>query len=258
MIEVTAFFTTLKESMEQHADRLKKGRIFLPQYLKGRRFTKALHPIAATLARRLNLKVEEEVANSFLKKYRIGDRQQVDFVFAVRRDEGVPLLFLEVESLGGAQLYQFCEHRGINKEENCNKLWYYYETLANHFTAGQRVPRYFVWLLILPDCRIERSPYQWWDANPNYKFIHPSLKELVCQSPYRFYDHLIKTSARLFIEKYQDFLAPWTNGWVTKGLRECQEVCELVFITCTIDRLIMSRGKDFFDPNQEVSVPLNW
>ncbi len=258
MIEINSFFTHLKHSMEQHSDRLKKGRIFLPQYLRGRRFTKGFRPIAYTLAKRLELKVRKEVQNPFLEQYELGKPQRVDFAFAGRRAETTPLLFLEVESLGGSQLYQFYEHRQIKEEANYNKLWYYYGTLGNYYTTCKRVPRYFVWFLILPDRQIERSPYQWWDPTPDYKFFHPSLKELVCESPYRFYDHLIKASARLFIKKKKEFLSPAKRKWFRMELRECQDVCELVFITCTVDRLIMSRGKDLFDPCREMSVPLNW
>jgi hypothetical protein len=83
-----------------------------------------------------------------------------------------------------------------------------------------------------------------------------SLKELVYESPYRFYDHLIKSAARLFITKHHDFKPTVSGRWTKIKLTEFQDVCELVFITCSWDRLIMSRGKDHFDPKREINVSL--
>ncbi len=251
MIEIEEFFAMLKECMEAYAGRLRNGRIILPQYLKGGSLEPAFRPVARCLARTSNLRLKK-VSNPFLREYECGNRQIVDFGF-VKKDNA-PVSFLELESLGGSQLYQFFEYKGM--KDNSNKLWYYYGTLGNYYTSGKRIPRYFVWLLCLPDCRVDLSPYQQWDIQ--YKFIHPSLKGLVCQSPYRFYDHLIKSAARLFVTKPHEFKLRGTNKWTKIKLTEFEDACELVFITWTGDRLIMSRGKDLFEVNKEKSVALNW
>jgi hypothetical protein len=88
--------------------------------------------------------------------------------------------------------------------------------------------------------------------------FHPSLKQLVYESPYRFYDHLIKSAARLFITEDQEFKDPHSGKCIKKKLTEFRDVCELIFITATRDRLIMSRGTDGFDPKKKIRVSLNW
>ncbi len=250
MIAIEEFLTKLKECMEVDPKRLRNGRIILPQYLEGGLLEPAFTPVARCLARTFNLR-SQKLSNQFLTEYDCG-LQIVDFAFM--KKDNTPVLFLELESLGGSQLYQFFEYKGI--KHNCNKLWYYYATLGNYYTSGKKIPRYFVWLLCLPDCRVDSSPYQQWDIH--YEFIHPSLKTLVCQSPYRFYDHLIKSAARLFVTKPHEFKLRGTNKWTKIKLTEFEDTCELVLMTWTGDRLIMSRGKDLFDLNKEKSVALNW
>ncbi len=112
-----------------------------------------------------------------------------------------------------------------------NKLWYYYGTLVNHYTYHRKTPRYYVWLLVLPNREVRR--YQLWDVTPEYNLFHPSLGRLIYQNPYLFYDHLIKSAVRLFISKRHDFKHPHTNRWERRSLIEFQDVCELDFITCT-------------------------
>jgi len=74
----------------------------------------------------------------------------------------------------------------------------------------------------------------------------------------RFYDHLIKSAARLFLtgNKYMKEIEQ-SAGKTHRG-KGIHDVCELVFITCTGDRLILFRGKDLFDPKKERIVKLNW
>jgi len=255
VIEIKDFFTRLKESMENHARELKQGDLFLPEYLSGHALTRDVFPkISDTLASALNLEIVPEYHNDMPppSEYKCGKFQRVDY-FLHRGSE--PNFFLELESLDRSQLNTFMEHENISEADNDNKLWYYYGTLVNNYTFGQSIPKYFVWLLILPDRQVE--PYQIWDVTPDYKFFHPSLKKLVYQSPYRFYDPLIKSAARLFITRDYNFKHPGTKKWTKKRLVQFQDVCELVFITCTMDRLFMSRGKDIFSPEEEVSIGLN-
>ena len=121
--------------------------------------------------------------------------------------------------------------------------------------SKQTIPRCFVWLLILPDEKVDDYTANLWDirkcGQTQDHILHPSLKGLIFENPYRFYDHLIKTSARMFLEATRDEL----DG---KCLKDFQNDCELVFLTCTGDRLIMSRGKNQFSPEKEKSVAINW
>jgi hypothetical protein len=255
MIEINQFFTELKESIEKHSQDLKRGDLFLPRYLSRHTLTNKIFPrVASTLASNLKLDITPEYYNDMPPpdEYECGKFQRVDYL--LRRGEE-PMFFLELESLDRAQLYAFLDHEGIAEVDNDNKLWYYYGTLVNSFDFGKKVPKYFVFFLILPDRRVE--PYQIWDVTPEYKFFHPSLKKLVYESPYKFYDHLIKSAARLFISKEHGFKGPSARKWTKKTLAQLQDVCELVFITCTGYQLVMSRGRDSFDPKKEISIRLN-
>jgi len=254
MIEMEEFLTKLKECMEAHQKRLRNGRIILPQYLEGGSLEPAFKPVARCLARTFNLR-SQKLSNQFLTEYDCG-LQIVDFAFM--KKDNTPVLFLELESLDGSQLFHFFEHRNITNKDNYNKLWYYYGTLGNYYTADLRVPKYFVWLICLPDRQVEPYHKNLWDFKPAYRFFDPSLKCLVYENPYRFYDRLIKTSALRFVKNERRFLDRTTRSWIQKDCRISQDVCELVFITWTGDRLIMSRGKDLFDVNKEKSVALNW
>jgi len=78
----------------------------------------------------------------------------------------------------------------------------------------------------------------------------------VYENPYLFYDQQIKALARAFLRDQVEFFDSKTRKWKKKTWKEYQEVCELVFITCTIDRLILSRGRDFFDRDKEITAAL--
>lgn len=255
MVEIAEFLTKLKESIEHHARELRRGDLFLPEYLTRNAFTKGVFPkIADALASALDLEIAREHRNYMPppKEYECGTYQRVDYVLG---QSSAPKFFLELESLDRSQLYTFWDGEASDAD-NDNKLWYYYGTLVNHYTYERRAPRFFVWLLILPDRQVER--YQLWDVAPAYKLFHRSLRKLVFKNPHRFYDHLIKSAARLFITQHHDFKLPGATNWTKKSLTEFQDVCELVFITCTGERLLLSRGKDLFDPEKEKSVALNW
>jgi len=163
----------------------------------------------------------------------------------------------EVQTLDRAQLYLFWEHKKLKDKYNANKLWYYYGTLAKYYDLKQPIPRYFVWLLVLPDRSVKSYPT--WDVHVRqYKYFHRSLRKLIFENPYRFYDHLIKTAARLFLTENKDINELEQSARKTHRGKGIHDVCELVFITCTGDRLILSRGKDLFEPKKERIVKLNW
>ena len=164
MITIEGFVKHLKESMEEHSESLKEGAAFLHEYLKGKEFTSNVFPeVIHTLSKRLGLGVRSEFQNKFLPKYEIGYPQRVDYAFMqTRRD---PAIFLELESLGRSQLYLFTD-AVFHPKNNDNKLWYYSGTLGNHFTAGLTVPRFFVFLLSLPNRQV--TPYQLWDIHKEY------------------------------------------------------------------------------------------
>lgn len=255
MIKIDEFFVELKESIEAHSIDLKRGKLFDPEYLKGKVFSQSFKKVAKTLSKRLALKMRIEVRNIMPKpKELFGSYQIVDFVYY---DGDKTHFFLEMESLDRAQLYLFSDIKlksGEYTEEN--KLWYYLGTILKHINGEKDIPRYFVWLLILPDKKVDDySNYLWdikrcWERKEEY-ILHRGLKKLVFENPYRFYDHLIKTSARLFLEDKRKEL----KG---KRLSDFQHICELVFLTCTGDRLIMSRGKDLFEPSNEKHKIINW
>ena len=170
-----------------------------------------------------------------------------------------PSLFLEVESLDGSQLMHFAAHEGITAANDYNKLWYYYGTVANGVSYGRPIPRSFVWLLILPDRPVEPCPgFTIWDSTPAYGFFGPSLNRVVCDNPYRFYDHLIKAEAALFIMRQHELKDSQTSSWTRRSLLDLQSECELAFITCTGVELILSRGRDRFHPQAEIRTRIRW
>ena len=249
MVDIDKFFAKLKESIEAHSADLEKGKLFGPEYLAEKVFSQSFQKVAKTLEKKLDLKMNTEVTNSMPDppKYNLGHRQVVDYVFS---KENKDIFFLELETLDRAQLYLFCD---ISNEIDENKLWYYLGTIIQKCAgAREHTPRYFVWLLILLDRKAEYPTNLWdikrWGEEKEY-ILHPSLKNLIFENPYRFYDHLIKTSARLFLEEKREEL----RG---RCLGDYQADCELVFLTCTGDRLIMSRGKDQFNQEKERSVAI--
>lgn len=250
---IERFFSSLKESLETHSHDLSGGRLFLPEFLKDKVFTKRFRAVMQTLASNLGLSLAMEVRNELPVDYECGSYQMVDYVLSKQQK---PIFYVEVESLDRAQFATFREHEDIRGGWADNKLWYYCGTVGKSISYGQTVPPYFVWLLILPDQRVE--PYQIWDATSDYVFFHPSLKPLIFESPYRFYDHAIKTTARLFLQEKMELKDRNTDRWLLRKLANYQDVCELVFITCTVDHLILSRGKDLFDARKEEKTEIRW
>lgn len=249
MIEIEEFFVKLKESIEEHSVDLQAGKLFGPQFLGGRVFSNTFQKVAQTLEQKLALKMLPEQRNDMPEPADLyGSWQQVDYVYFENNTQ--PNFFLELESLDRAQLYLFCDIDSDKIDEN-NKLWYYLGTIKKHVDSGVRIPRYFVWLLILPDRKVADYSANLWDIKTDDHILHPSLKNLIFENPYLFYDHLIKTSARLFLEESR-------NELNDKCLRNYQDNCELVFLTCTGDRLIMSRGKDDFRKEAEKTEPIKW
>jgi hypothetical protein len=116
-----------------------------------------------------------------------------------------------------------------------------------------------VWILILPDRQVDPSPgFTIWDSTREYGFFDKSLNRVVCENPFRFYDHLIKAQAALFVMRLHELKDPDTGAWVKRSLLDFQHRCELVFVTCTGGELILARGRDRFDPRLETKVPLAW
>lgn len=249
---VNTFFAGMKKSMEAHSKELKKGKAFDPEFLSGKKLSsKLFKKVATTLGDMTDLKVDFEITNKMPEGYGLGRYQRVDYVYS---KNGRDKIYLELETLDRAQLYLFWEHKKLRENDNANKLWYYYGTLAKHYDLHETIPRYFIWLLVLPDRKV--TSYSTWDVHtPQYKYFHTSLRKLIFENPYRFYDHLIKTAARLFLDKEITF--DQQNSTSQKG-QTFHDVCELVFITCTGDRLILSRGKDRFEPKKEKVVTLTW
>ena len=247
------FFRSLKKCIERYSNELKSGELLLPEYLEGKRFTTAFHPVVEKAANELGLQIKTEITNPMPEGYECGTRQVVDYVIY---KDNVPFIFLEQESLDRAQLYLFRDHDDMKEEDNDNKLWYYYGTIVNRLLGidpTNNKVKYFVFLLILPDQLVNSKAYTLWDIKNYYKFYHPSMKELVCQNPYRFYDHLIKTSARLFLAESREL--PNSDF---KSIKVLQDECELVFITFTGKKLILSRGKDDFNPSNEIKIEIDW
>jgi hypothetical protein len=254
---INTFFIKMKESMEAHSKELKNGKVFDPKFLKRKKLSsKLFKKVAKTLGDLMDLEVDFEVTNKMPKDYGIGNSQRVDYVY---RKNGKDRLYLELETLNRAQLNLCWEHKKLKDKYNGNKLWYYYGSLAKHYDydLSEPVPRYFVFLLILPDRKV--MSYQTWDVYiRQYKYFHPSLRKLIFENPYRFYDHLIKSAARLFLTENIYMKGLEQDARKTHRGKEIHDVCELVFITCTGDRLILSRGKDLFDPKKEKVKKINW
>ncbi len=244
------FFTALKESMEFHTSSLHHGEVFHPKYLKKRKFTKDIFPkVAHALAKRLELPIDEEVTNPFPEDIEVGwNRQIVDYVIGNPKR---PRYFLELESLDRAQLYLFLPDEDKRDE---SKLWYYWATVCKRNSGDISMPNYFVFLLILPDEAIKNFPF--WDAT-TYKLFSPRLRELIQANPFNFYDGLIKTSAQLFLKSRQ-WLKDANGNWKMGYLQDYQDKCELVLITATNHQLILSRGRDLFEPSKEKRTSIRW
>jgi hypothetical protein len=247
---VERLFVELRRAIEQSPS-LRAGEAFLPRYLKGGQLSKhAFSPVVARLAKAMRMTLRKEVHNPLRPEYECGRRQRVDYVLYA--DEG-PTIFIELETLDRAQLYVFVDPE--RAEDNDNKLWYYYATLGERHRKAIRGPHLFVWILVLPDEPV--GQYQIWDSNSGFFFR--KLQPLIRESPFRFYDPLIKASARLFLRRIVDFPnPPDLTSWSRRAPKDLQHLCELVFFTVTRKELIVSRGKDLFASHKERRAPLRW
>lgn len=143
------------------------------------------------------------------------------------------------------------------KSNDGSKLWYYWGTVCKQILGDKNMPRYFVWLLVLPDRPVTTIPF--WDASKYYRLLSRHLRGIVQDNPFRFYDQMIKTSAKLFLRRNQWLkMTPTEDGWRKGRLLDYQDKCELVILTCTGQQLIMSRGRDEYDPAKEKRVLLKW
>lgn len=92
----------------------------------------------------------------------------------------------------------------------------------------------------------------------NDQLFHPDLATVVFQHPFTFYDLQIKAAARGFIRNDTVNSHLIDGEWRPIKLEAYMAQCELMFITCTIDRLILSRGRDGFDLGKEKTYPIRW
>ena len=257
---IPKFVSALRESLES-ARFLSRGKAFLPAHLKGWKLSKGFVKVMKPLAKRLRLDFCQQVANRFPSVYECGSRQVVDYVLGPREH---PVIYCELETLDRAQLYLFWDPPGMPKSESENKLWHYYVTLAKAYQRRAESPRYFVWLLVLPDRPVER--FQVWDFDRDFGFFQPKFRKpfmhLIRQSPYRFYDPMIKLAAREFLTKNKEvwFRRIDDKGWEPQWIAPAtlQHRCELVFITLTGPELILSRGRDLFEAAKEQRVSVRW
>lgn len=253
MVTVDDFVAKLKVSMENHSADLKQGEVFLPKYLRGRQLENTFAPVIESLARDSGFSLGRAWPNKFLELYEVGTRQIVDFCL-IKNER--PLIFFELESLDRSQIYLF--HDGgvsLNDNDIGNKLWHYYGTLGNHYTNGTPVPKWFMFFLTLPDQKV--ASYKLWDLDDRYYLLYDeSLKNVIYSNPFNFFDRQIKALARAFLKRENEFLIE--GEWSTRLWKESQGVCELIFITCTVDRLILSRGRDLFAPDKEKCFKINW
>ena len=242
------FFTALRQSLEANSRRLKAGKAFLPEYLKQRKLVnECFPPVARMVAKKLNLPLKEQVSNSFPEEWKIWKRQIVDHVLGNPKH---PHYHFELESLDRAQLYLFLP----GGRRDASKLWHYWGTVCKRLSGNKAMPRYFVFLLILPDEPVGSMPL--WDIAYS-KLFDPKVRPIIQNNPFSFYDRMIKTSARLFLNK-KDWLINKDGEWFKARLIDYQHLCELVIITATGRQLVMSRGRDGFDPAKEQTVLLRW
>ena len=244
-------FNELRKSLEANSVRLKGGRAFLPGFLEKRKLVNRIFPpVAKRLARRSRMFLRKEVGNAFPDDWEVGKRQIVDYVLG---DPGHPLYFFELESIDRAQLYLFLTRK--NEKIDDSKLWYYWGTVCKKIVGDKAMPRYFVFLLVLPDEPARGMPM--WDIH-YAKLFDRDLRRIIESNPFSFYDRMIKTAARLFIQKETWLTGKGQDVWVKGKLSDYQDICELVIFTVTGRQLIMSRGRDGFDPAKERTVLLRW
>ncbi len=267
MLTIEDFVEALKQGMEQHAVQLKHGDLFLPKYLRSEQFTserldaknleETFRPVAEAVGVNFGWDLPRAKTRITFQEEYVGRNhkgQVPDFAFK-DKNSGAPTVLLELESLDRSQLYLFTDGCVSEKESDIdNKLWHYYGNLGNYYSKHEELPRYFVFFLVLPDQSV--TSYRLWDIAEPYQLYHKNLESVVYKNPYRFFDGLIKTMARAFLKRENEFLIG--RKWIERDWRDSQQVCELIFITCTIDRLILSRGCNLFDPQRERSFKINW
>lgn len=225
-------------------------------YLTGKKFSdRAFTPVVRRVGRALGLTVREQVNNEFPPAYETGYRRQlVDYALY---GNATPEIFLELESLDRAQLTTFADPPVDPENNSLNKLWFYYVTLAERYRRRLRGPQFFAFLLILPDEPV--GYYHIWDTKKDYQFFDPSIEARIRANPFKFYNRRIKGKARQFLLRKQKFpRPPGLEHWTWKKPAELGHLCELVIFTATRRKLIMSRGRDLFAPEKEVSRPLLW
>src|SRR5438445_630452 len=91
----------------------------------GEECQRRLELLTHNLNKSVNLNLEKEIGNVFPEEYELDCTQRIDYVF--RTEKGFPQLYLELESLDGAQLMRFSDG-AFNSRDEWNKLWYYYGT----------------------------------------------------------------------------------------------------------------------------------
>src|SRR5215831_3279799 len=224
--DVATFVRYLKASIEG-APCLQSGEAFLPAGLKGSRFSKQLFlPVVSHLASQLGWSVQPERHISFPVEYEVWQSMRVDYSF-YDTDRDHPIIYLELETLDRAQLYNFLPRKNQDIDES--KFWHWYGIVANHLAKRRLAPRALIFLLVLPDEPVKS--YHVWDID-YAKLFHADIRRLIYQSPFRVYDPLIKAAAQLFLKHPREFPND-AGGWKTHKPKELQHVCELVFVTAT-------------------------
>jgi hypothetical protein len=125
---VSSFVRGLVRAVER-APSLKRGDAFLPKHLKKWALSKTLFPpVMEALGTKLGWTLQPERTVTFPKDYEVGKYMRVDYVLHEGNVEK-PKLYVELETLDRAQLYNFLPHRKPARDES--KFWYYYGILAN-------------------------------------------------------------------------------------------------------------------------------
>jgi len=242
------FLTSLSKVLNENDNKLKGGRVFLPEYLKGKKGIKVISQSIEEVGNRFEFDVLQEFTNPFIKNRKEYGSQRMDFAF---QEDSDFIAFVELESLDRSQLYVFKPNPDQNYKNDSSKLWYYFATLETGILQKEKLPKFFIFILILPNREV--SPYQIWDVQSDCNLLDKSERVNIFQNPFSFYDHRIKDTARDFLT---DNMAEVTKSWKPllikqRPLIEYQDKCELVFFTITIDEIILSRGKDAFASNKE-------
>ena len=252
---LNVFLDLLAEVLNENDKELKRGEIFLPEYLRGSKGIKVISPNIKKVGNMLDYDVESEITNPFIRDKKEYGGQRIDFVFK-KMDSFVA--FVELESLDRSQLYVFKPNPSQNYKNDASKLWYYFATLESGVLCGDELPKFFIFILILPNRKVK--PYHIWDVQKDCNLLSKSERNNIFNNPFLFYDNKIKNIARDFLT---DNIPEVSKSWKPllikqKPLIAYQDKCELVFYTITIDEIILSRGKDAFAPNMEIKSKLKF